>query len=236
MAVIKSEHSYPKLKRAEIALLSEIGSERLTARNEILFDPADTDVSIFVVLDGCLEIVRPLRNNEALVISLGLGEFSGEINLLLGDPSLVRGKSSQPSRLLEIKRDDLLQAARTRTSMSEVFLSSFLMRRAHEVSSIRGDSLLVGSGHSAGTLRLRAYMERTACPYTFLDLDRDSAVRWLLDQFAVRPDEIPILILKGRMLRNPSNAMVASRLEAQSSADYSSLWNIEIAVFSPGET
>jgi len=52
----------------------------------------------------------------------------------------------------------------------------------------------------------------------------------------VRPDEIPILILKGRMLRNPSNAMVASRLEAQSSADYSSLWNIEIAVFSPGET
>lgn len=116
-----------------------------------------------------------------------------------------------------------------------MFLRSYLLRRAYLVSSATEDSLLVGSNRSAGTLRVRAFLERNARPYTYLDLDRDSAVRWLLDQFAVRPEEVPILICGGRIvLRNPSNAMVANSLEVISSADNSSMWKIEIAVFSPG--
>jgi hypothetical protein len=60
-------------------------------------------------------------------------------------------------------------------------------------------------------------------------------VQWLLDQFAVRPEEVPILICgDGIVLRNPSNALVAASLEVKSSADNSSLWDIEMAVFSLG--
>jgi thioredoxin reductase (NADPH) len=82
---------------------------------------------------------------------------------------------------------------------------------------------------------LRVFLGRNACPYTYLDLDRDPAVQWLLDQFAVRPEEIPILICRERIvLRNPSDAMVASVLEVESNTDNSSPWDIEMAVFSAG--
>ncbi len=235
MAVIKSKLMFPKLNRAEIALLSTFGNERSTARNEILFNPGDTDVPVFVVFDGHLEMVTVFKNSETLVVSHGPGEFSGEVNLLSGGPSPVRGKTKEPSRLLEIKRNDLLHFAETHSLLSKVFLRSYLLRRAYSVSSMMGGSLLVGSNHSAGTLRVKALLERNACPYTYLDLDRDPVVQWLLDQFAVRPEEVPILICRGRIvLSNPSNAMIEASLKVKSSADNSSLYDVEFAVFSPG--
>jgi len=235
MEVTKSELMFPKLNREEIAVLSTFGNERSTAKNEILFDSGDTNVPVFVVLDGGLEIVRVLKNGEPLVVSHGPGEFSGEVNLLLGGPSPVWAKTKEPSRLLKIKREDLLHIAGTHSLPSDVFLSAYLLRRAHSVSRMMGDLLLVGSNHSAGTLRVRAFLERNDCVYNYLDLDRDPAVQWLLGQFTVRPEEVPILICGGGIvLHNPSNALVAASLEVKSRAVSSSLWDIEMGVFSVG--
>ncbi|HEY1803828.1 MAG TPA: cyclic nucleotide-binding domain-containing protein [Terracidiphilus sp.] len=234
MALIKSELMFPRLNRAEIALLTRFGNERSTSKNETLFDSADSNVSVFVVLQGRLDIVRPFKNSEALLVSHGPREFSGGENLISGGPGSVRGKTKIPSRLLEIERVDLLHA-QTHPLLSETFLRSYLLRRAFSPSSVAGDSLLVGSSHSGGTLRVKAFLERNAHPYTYLDLDRDSGVQWLLDQFAVRADEIPILICGGRtVLRNPSNAMISAVLDAESIVNHSNLWDIEISVFSPG--
>src|ERR1700722_4482134 len=93
MEVIKSELLFPKLNGAEIAMLSTFGSERSTASGEILCDPGDTDVPVFVVLDGCLDIVRVFKKGEPMVVSHAPGEFSGEVNLLLGEPSSIRAKT-----------------------------------------------------------------------------------------------------------------------------------------------
>lgn len=118
MAFIKNELRSPKLDRADIALLTNFGNERSTAGNEIFFDSGDTNVPVFVVLDGRLEIVRTSKKGEQQVVSHGPGEFSGEANLLLGSPSPVRGKTEEPSRLLEIERNDLLRIAETYSSLS----------------------------------------------------------------------------------------------------------------------
>ena len=98
------------------------------------------------------------------------------------------------------------------------------------------ESSPVGSNHSAGTLRLRAFLAQNACVYTYLDLDRDPAVQWLLDQFAVRPEEVPILICRERtVLRNPSNAKVAAVLDVRSRAEKPGMWDIEMAGPPPAE-
>jgi len=235
MQVTKSELMFPKLNGAEIAMLRTFGSERSTVSGEILFDPGDANVPVFVVLDGFLDIVKVFKKGEPLIVSHAPGEFSGEVNLLLGGPSPIRAKTKEPSRLLEITRKDLLHIAETHSLLGPVFLSSYLLRRAYSVSSLPKDSLIVGSNHSAGTLRLRTFLGRNGCPYTYLDLDRDPAVQWLLDQFGVRPEEVPLLICKGRnVLRNPSNARVEAIMGIESTADNCGLWNVEMAVFSPG--
>ena len=234
MTAIKNELMFPRLSRTEIALLTRFGIERSTEKNEILFESADTNVSVFVVLRGRLDIVRPFKNSEAMLVSHGPGEFSGGENLLSGGSSSVRGKTKVPSRLLEINRVDQLHA-QTHSLLSETFLRSYLLRRAYSLSNPARDSLLIGSSHSGGTLRVKAFFARNGYPYTYLDLDRDSAVQWLLDQFAVRSEEVPILICGGRtLLRNPSNSLISAVLEAESLVNHSNLWDIEISVFSPG--
>ncbi|HVN92334.1 MAG TPA: cyclic nucleotide-binding domain-containing protein [Terracidiphilus sp.] len=225
---------FPRLSTAEIALLRGCGSERSISKNEVLYREGEAHNAMFVVLEGCIELRVMHKVGEPELMHLGPGEFTGDVELLLGEPCLTSAEVKEPGRMLEIERKNLLRIAREYSSLNMVFLRSYLLRRANSVSCMTTDSLLVGSSRSAGTWRVKAFLDRNYVPYTYLDLDRDSALQWLLDQFAVRPEEIPLLVCKGRtVLRNPSNAMVANRLEVLSNTDNAAMWNIEIAVFAP---
>ena len=57
-----------------------------------------------------------------------------------------------------------------------------------------GDVVLVGSMHSAGTLRIKEFLTRNGHPYTYIDLDRDADVQELLDGFHVDVADVPVLI------------------------------------------
>jgi thioredoxin reductase (NADPH) len=76
-----------------------------------------------------------------------------------------------------------------------------------------GDIVLIGSTHSAGTLRIKEFLMRNGHPYSYIDLERDLDVQNLLDSFQVSAGEIPVLICRGQLvLRNPSNQQIADCL------------------------
>jgi len=52
--------------------------------------------------------------------------------------------------------------------------------------------ILMGSRHSADTLRLREFLTRNGYPYTYVDLDTDKTSQELLDRFEVKLDEVPV--------------------------------------------
>ena len=209
----KNESMFPKLTPAEISRLTPHGRLRSTTPSEILFDIGQTNVSVFVVLDGAVEIVTPSRNDEAIVAVHEPGSFTGEVNLLSGRPSLVRGRASKRSSLLEIDRASLNKIVQTDPALSELFLRTFMLRRANLLANNVGDVLLIGSSHSADTLRLKEFLARNGHPHAYLNVDRDPSVQDVLDQFKVRLDEIPVLICRGRTaLRNPSDSEAAACL------------------------
>src|SRR6476646_8203785 len=54
---------------------------------------------------------------------------------------------------------------------------------------------------------------RNGHPYSYIDLERDSDVQNLLDNFHIDTKEIPVLICQGKfVLRNPSNQEIAECL------------------------
>ncbi|MGC2247576.1 MAG: FAD-dependent oxidoreductase, partial [Terriglobales bacterium] len=68
-----------------------------------------------------------------------------------------------------------------------------------------GNLILLGSRHSAGTLRIREFLGRNAYPYTYVDLDADKGSQALLDRFNVQASEVPVIICKGgNVFRNPT--------------------------------
>ena len=77
----------------------------------------------------------------------------------------------------------------------------------------RGDVVLVGSAHSAGTLGLKEFLSRNGYPYTYLTSRRTPPRRICSISFTCRSSDVPILICRGSaVLRNPTNAQVADCL------------------------
>lgn len=213
MTSTRDELMFPTLTPSAIARLEPHGRVRNTIDGEILFDLGQTNVGVFVVLDGAIEIVTPSGKGEALVAVHEPGSFSGEVNLLSGRPSLVRARTTRQSRLLEISRFNLNKIIQTDPALSELFLRTFMLRRANLLANNVGDVLLIGSSHSADTLRLREFLARSGHPHAYLSVDRDASVQDVLDQFKVKLDEVPVMICRGStVLRNPSDSEAASCL------------------------
>src|SRR5439155_1657843 len=64
-----------------------------------------------------------------------------------------------------------------------------------------------------GTLRIREFLTRNGHPYTMIDLDRDTGVEELLDQFHVDAADVPVVICRyDVVLRNPTNQQIAGAL------------------------
>jgi thioredoxin reductase (NADPH) len=125
----------------------------------------------------------------------------------------VRGRVTEAGEFLEISPDGLRSIVAKDAELSEIFMRAFILRRIALISSGQGNVVILGSRHSANTLRLREFLGRNAHPYTYVDLDTDKMSQELLDRFHVRLAEIPIVICNGvTVLRNPSTQELADCL------------------------
>src|SRR5262249_28569873 len=204
------EAMFPKLDKAHIERLAALGKRRKVAGNEILYDQGSPSRSLFVVLEGRLEAVSPAATGDVRITYLEHGQFTGEVNMLTGRPSLVRSRATEPSEVIELDLATLRRIVQTDTELSEIFLRAFIRRRMALIAQSLGDLILIGSSHSADSLRLKEFLARNGHPYTYLDLERDASVKELIEQFGINPHDIPVLICRDvHALRNPSNAEVA---------------------------
>jgi thioredoxin reductase (NADPH) len=92
-------------------------------------------------------------------------------------------------------------------------MRAFILRRVELVAHGLGDVILVGSTHSAATLRIKEFLTRNGHPYAYIDLDRDADVQDLLDRFHVAAADVPVVICRGDVvLRSPTNRQIADCL------------------------
>ncbi len=204
---------FPALTPEQVERLEPFGRRRKAAKGEILFDQGDSSAGLSVILSGGIEIVSPGAFPEVLITIHKPGEFTGEVAMLSGRRSLVQARAAEDSELLVIDRGSLRRIVQTDAELSQIFLRAFVLRRQSLITNQRGDALIIGSSHSAGTLRLKEFLTRNGHPHTYIDVDRDADVQALLDHFQVAVTDIPILGCRGeRVLRNPTNAEAAECL------------------------
>jgi thioredoxin reductase (NADPH) len=216
----RKDQIFPILTPAQIARLAPHGTKIAVRRGQVLAEPGDRHRKLFVVLSGSIEVVRPTLQGEQLIVVLTPGTFTGEMSTLRGVGSLVRARVHEDAELLAIPDDHLRIVVQTDAMLSELFMRAFILRRVALVAAQQGDVILIGSRHSAGTLRLQQFLTRNAYPYVNLDADTDPGVQALLDRFHVTIDDIPIVICRGeRMARNPTNEELAQCLEMNPQID-----------------
>ncbi len=213
VAASRSDHLFPTLSAPQIARIASHGRRRSTAGGELLVDVGTRVVPFFVVVSGEIQVLRPSSGAEALIVRHRPGQFSGEANMISGRRSLSRIRVSEPGEVLELTREQVLAIIQTDAELSEILMRAFILRRLELIARDLGDVVVLGSMHSADTLRIREFLTRNGHPFHYVDLDRDAEAQQLLDHFHVGTAEVPVLICRGdAVLRNPTNRQIADCL------------------------
>jgi len=119
----------------------------------------------------------------------------------------------EDGELLEMTPDALRKVVQSDSELSEILLRAFILRRVALIADHRGDAVLIGSSHSAATLRIREFLTRNGQPHTYLDVEEDPGVQALLDRFQLRLEGVPVVICRyDRVLKNPTNEEIADSL------------------------
>jgi len=207
---------------------------RATAPGEVLIEQGQNPFGFFVVVSGELESVRPSAASETLVAVFGPGQFTGEVNTLSGRRALFRTRVTKPGEVIELDRQQMLTFLQTDAEVGEILMRAFILRRAELVAAGVGDVLLIGSTHSAGTLRIKEFLMRNGHPYSYIDLERDPEVQTLLDGFHVAAGEIPVVICRGEfVLRNPTDQQVAECLGFNEAIDQTKVRDLVVVGAGP---
>lgn len=227
--------AFPVLTEAQIARIRPLGKIRHVSKGEVLFEPGDGEVPFFVLLSGSMDILQPDMHGERLVATHKPHEFTGEMTMISGRRSLVRGRATEAGEWLEVSGDGLRSLVARDAELSEIFMRAFILRRLALVSRGQGNVILLGSRHSAKTLQLREFLTRNEHPFTYIDLDADEGSQELLDSFQVKIEEIPVVVCNVNhcVLRNPTVQNLADRLGLNVMVDESKLRDVIIVGAGP---
>jgi thioredoxin reductase (NADPH) len=226
--------TFPALTAAQIDRARPWGKIRHVEPGEILFKPGDTKVPFFILLSGSLEIVQHDLNGERLITTSRPNHFTGELSMISGQQCFVIGRVKNAGEFLEIPQEGLRSLVARDAELSEIIMRAFILRRLALITHHLGNVVLMGSRHSADTLRLREFLVRNSYPYTFVDLDTDKLSQELLDRFAVKLEEVPVVICDFQtVLRNPSTQQLADCLGLNVNVDNGQVHDLVIVGAGP---
>ncbi len=225
------DEMFPKLSEVQRGRVAAFARERRFADGELLWQQGDCDRPLFLVLEGQITV---LSDTDRFVTAHRSGQFSGDVDLLSGRPTIVKGSATGETRVLELPPERLRALVQTDPELSETFLRAFILRRIALQELGQGSVVLIGSRHSAGTLLLQEFLTRNGQPYAYLDVDRDPDVQKTLDSFSVGVDDVPVVICRGtRVLKKPTIEEVGECL-GLNRFDTSSVHDVVVVGAGPG--
>ena len=124
----------------------------------------------------------------------------------------MRARVREEGEILAIDAEHLRAIVQTDAELSELFMRAFILRRVGLIAVEQGDVVLIGSRHSAGTLRVQQFLTRNSFPHVNVDIDSDANVQALIERFHLSVDDIPVVICRGKVLKNPANEELAACL------------------------
>jgi thioredoxin reductase (NADPH) len=206
--------AFPALTDEQIDRLRPLGRVRHVRTGDVLFQPGDVAVPVFVLLSGRMQIVQPTFDGERTIARHEPREFTGEMTTISGWRGLMMGRVTGTGEFLELSPEALRTLVAKDAELSDILMRAFILRRSELIRHGVGNLVLLGSQYSARTLEIREFLSRNGHPYTYIDLDRDRTSQEFLDRFEVRPSEVPVVVCDGGryVLRCPSIRDLAARL------------------------
>jgi thioredoxin reductase (NADPH) len=162
-----SEIAFPSLTPAEIALIEKDGIRRVVADGTVVFRAGSSNIDLFIVEDGELEILNPNENNLRVAVHTK-GHFAGDIDLLTGRPVVVSAVARGETHLLQIPGAKVREILLRIPQISEKLLKAFQERRALLASHGNVGLKLYGPAECKDTNLIREFLDKNFVPYTWM--------------------------------------------------------------------
>ena len=199
----------PHLSDAQLEVLRSYGDVRKTERGQVLFSEGGHGNDLIVILSGEVTVSDHQAGARRELATGGPGEFAAELSIFTGERLFTTGEVTEGGTILVVPADQLQLLIARDQELGDLILQTSLRRRRWLLEARTG-LRIVGFQSSPDTQRLREFATRNRLPHVFLDIDTDVAATAVLDHHSVRPDETPIVVMRGgELLRNPSNTELA---------------------------
>ncbi|MDQ1535206.1 MAG: thioredoxin reductase [Actinomycetota bacterium] len=196
--------AFPNLDDTQMAALDALGTRRSIAAGEYLYRAGDTSYDFYVIVSGAVDIVVHSDGEERVIASHGARRFLGELNMLTGLRVFVSARVVEPGEVIVVPIADLRRVLANEPGLGDVILAAFMARREVLLTSASMATRVVGSRFSPESQRLREFLARLRIPHQWMDPDHDPDVDRLLREVGITPAELPIVIVSGEVLRQPT--------------------------------
>src|ERR1700731_1399889 len=204
--------AYPRLSDDQIARLEAGGARRAVGTGEKLVCEGERSDYFFVILSGkvAVTITDDARNRHVLRVH-GPRRFLGELGDLEGQAAFYTAEVVEPGEILVVPTERVRALVAHDPVLSDLILRAYLLRRSLLIQQESGFRI-IGSCYSPDTARLREFAARNRLPHRWIDLERDKHAERLLQRFGVSPQDAPVVIWGGEVLRNPTSTELARRV------------------------
>lgn len=228
----RPEMAFPLLTNVMVETIRAYASEVMEPAGTTIFSRGQRGADMFVVLQGNVNIYTgDEENTSETVIDLGPNQFTGELNMLNDQPSLVGARASVPSALLRVERGNLRRLMRSEGEIANLILQAFIWRRIGLASQAKVGVTLIGHEGEAETLKLQRFLRRNGYPHhvTSVESYRSASPTSFLDR-----DSWPAVVFSdGRVLHRPMVATLADELGISEFPDKGTIYDVAVVGAGP---
>ncbi|MEM6787239.1 MAG: FAD-dependent oxidoreductase [Myxococcota bacterium] len=204
------------LHAEHVEALRACGEERTFAAGAPVWAAGQRMTHFYYLLDGEIEALTPEGERYAGV-SLGPGQFVGEISFLHGGSSVLEIRAVSETRVISVPRDALLDLMGRVPEMSDIIMTVFAGRRRGLLDRQTSNLTVIGADVDPAVQRVAAFLSRNRIPYRSLDLEDPTAEK-ILEACPI--PRAPAVLFHGTTpIENPTPRAVARLLGLELTVD-----------------
>jgi thioredoxin reductase (NADPH) len=212
--------------------LRPYGREETLLEDSVLFTQGDRQVDMFVVLDGEIAISLPIKDEMKIIAHHRRFDFSGELNLLNSQGSLVEARTVAKTRILRIARNELQRLMRAEGDLANLITQATIWRRIGILGEATSGIVLLGHADNAETTEIQRFLIRNSYPYRIVEAPEDT--RPLDDGLSDVETSLPAVVLSdGRTLYRPTITELADELGITELPDPQMIYDVTVVGAGP---
>ena len=228
----RPEMAFPLLTGTMIEIIREYASEALEPAGTTVFSSGQRGTDMFLVLQGNINIYTgDEQNTSESVTDVGPNQFTGELNMLNDQPSLVGGRATVPTLLLRVKRADLRRLMRAEGEIANLIMQAFIWRRIGLANEAKVGVTLIGHEGEAETLKLQRFLRRNGYPHHVTSVE---VYQRAFPPSSLNQDTWPAVAFSdGRILYRPLVPELADELGISQLPDKSIIYDVAVVGAGP---